>query len=260
MTLRSITKGLERVIVNNSNTILTGLGVAGVIVTSFLTAKATFKAANILLEELDSRVIDDTRTNVAWDELITPREKIDLVWKEYIPAATTASLTILSIIFANRIGNRRAAALAAAYTITERAYTEYRDKIVSTIGPKKEEVIRSEIAKERINKVSSEVIISCGGDVLCYDSFTGRTFLSDMERLRRAENEINHTIVSDFYASLSDYYNLIGLPATSYSDEVGWNSDKLLSLRFSAVLCEDNRPCINVDFSVTPVKYFNRLG
>jgi hypothetical protein len=92
VTLRSITKGLERVIVNNSNTILTGLGVAGVIVTSFLTAKATFKAANILLEELDSRVIDDTRTNVAWDELITPREKIDLVWKEYIPAATTASV------------------------------------------------------------------------------------------------------------------------------------------------------------------------
>lgn len=239
-------KSLERTIANNSNTILTGIGVAGVFATGFLSVKATFKAAQLIQDEEV--------------ELADLKTKVNLVWKEYIPATLVATTTVAAIIFANRVSNRRAAALALAYTITEKAYDEYRDKVIARFGSQKEEFVRSEIARDRVNKTSTEVIMTGGGDVLCFDSFTGRTFHSDMETLRRAVNDINATILSDFYASLTDFYNLIGLPSTSYSDEVGWNTDKMLDLRYSASLTSDNIPCIAIDFSTTPVRHFNRIG
>jgi hypothetical protein len=246
MDFRSITQKFQHLVIENSNTTLTAIGVAGVVVTSFLTAKGTFKAAAKLQEE-----------NL--DELTT-KEVVELVWTDYVPAVSAGLVTCAAIIFADRIGSRRAAALAAAYTITDRAFVDYRDKIIAKIGPKQEEVIRSEIARDRIERSKTEVVISSGGDVLCYDSFTGRTFMSDMETLRKAENRINHDLLTDMYASLSDFYDLVGLPHTSYSDEVGWNADRLLELRFSAVLCDGDRPCINIEFNVTPVKHFNHLG
>lgn len=239
-------KSLERTIANNSSTILTGVGVAGVFATGFLSVKATFKAAQLIQEEEV--------------ELADLRTKANLVWKEYIPTTIVATTTVAAIIFANRVSNRRAAALALAYTVTEKAYDEYRDKVLSKFGSQKEEFVRSEIARERVNRTSTEVIMTGGGDVLCFDSFTGRIFHSDMETLRRAENDINAMIISDFYASLSDFYSIIGLPSTSYSDEVGWNTDKMLKLRYSASLTNENVPCINVDFGVTPVRHFNRIG
>ena len=98
------------------------------------------------------------------------------------------------------------------------------------------------------------------GSVLCYEAYTGRYFLCDMETLRKAQNDINHQVLNDSYASLSDLYDLIGLPHNTNSDEVGWNSDKLLELQFSAVISEGGRPCISVDFAVAPVRHYYRLS
>jgi hypothetical protein len=62
------------------------------------------------------------------------------------------------------------------------------------------------------------------------------------------------------YASLSDFYHLIGLPSTSFSDEVGWTSDKLLELEISTVLSEDERPCLSIGFNVAPIRNYYKIG
>jgi len=66
-------------------------------------------------------------------------------------------------------------------------------------------------------------------------------------------------VLNDFYASLSDFYDLIGLPTTSFSDEVGWNSDRLLELQFSTVLSDDGRPCISIDFRTVPIRDYYKV-
>lgn len=246
----SITRGVQSLIVRNANTILSGIAAAGVVTTSVLAVKGTVKAVNAVRDEYPDEYKNGT---------LEPKQIVELVWKDYIPAVTFGVATIGAIILADRIGSRRAAALAAAYTITDNAFQQYRDKVISKFGKNQEEVVRAEVAKDRIDK-STEIVIASGGDVVCFDSFTGRTFMSNVETLRRVENQINHMIVNDLYASLSDYYNLLGIRPTSYSDEVGWNTDKLLSLQLSAILDDSDRPCICIDFSVTPVKHFNRLG
>ena len=152
--------------------------------------------------------------------------------------------------------------MAAAYSISEKAFSEYKEKVIEKIGENKEQKVRDEIAQDQVNRnpVSTrEVIITGNGDVLCYDSITGRYFQSNVESLRKAMNDTNHQIINDMYASLNDFYNRIGLPMTPYASEVGWNADRLLELQFSTVLSEDGRPCISVSYPLSPIRDYFRL-
>jgi hypothetical protein len=73
-------------------------------------------------------------------------------------------------------------------------------------------------------------------------------------------NDVNFKINNDLYASLTDFYDRIGLERTAMSDDVGWNSDKLLNLRFSTVLSEDGRPAISISYDVYPLRGFCRIS
>lgn len=47
---------------------------------------------------------------------------------------------------------KRTAALATAYKLSETALTEYKEKVVETIGEKKEQLVRDKIDKDHIDK------------------------------------------------------------------------------------------------------------
>lgn len=256
MTLANLARKASKLAIDNSPGILTGIGVAGVVTTAYLTGKASFKAAQI---------IDDLETIAIRRQEEAPelREKVELVWKLYIPATGAALLTILCVVGSNRVGSRRAAAIAAAYSVSEKAFDQYREKVVEKLGESKERTYRDEIAQDEVtNNPSSsrEIIIATGGEVLCFDSWTGRYFESDVETLKAAQNKVNYMINSEFSASLSDFFSFIGLPATAASDEVGWNSDKLMEISFSATMADNNRPCIVVNYAVTPVRGFYHVN
>lgn len=255
MNLTAFLRRIEKFSIDNSPTILTTVGVVGTIGTAVLTHRAALKA-DLILSQWDQ--------GLARDDLPPAgrKEKVNLVWKEYLPAFLVGSLTVTCIVGANRIGSKRAAALAAAYTISEKTFEEYRHKVVKHIGSSKEEKIRDEIAQDRVDNrpVSKEVIIAGNGNVLCFDAYSGRYFNSTMENLKRAQNDTNYQVLNDGYASLSDFYERIGLPATDASEEVGWTQDKSLELEFSTTLSDDGRPCLSFSFFVAPVRNYFRFG
>lgn len=252
--LGELARRAQKYVIDNSPSILTAIGVSGVITTAYLTGRASFKAAEIIRER-------EEEDGHAEDAKIRLKHRTQLVWKEYVPPVVMATMTVSAIVCANRIGQRRAAALATAYTIMERGYEEYRTKVIEKLGEKKEQALRDEVAQERIerNPIGDKTVIIGSGEVLCFDEHTGRYFQSDMETLRKAQNDLNNQIINDFYASLTDFYEMIGLPKTAESDEVGWNSDRLLELTFSGTIAKDGRPCISVGFKVVPIRGFYRL-
>lgn len=251
MILNRYAKQLEKLVVDNSPSILTAIGVTGSITTAILTGKATFKAAEVLATERGRRDLYDEPHAISF------KEKVPHVWKLYIPAASSGVLTVVSIIGANRIGTRRAAAMAAAYSLSERAFSEYKEKVVEKLGAKKEQVARDELAQERVDRnplSSKQVIITGNGDVLCYDTPTGRYFRSNVESIRKTENDINTQVIHDGYCPLSDFYNLLNLVSTPYSEEVGWTEEKMLEIEFSTTMSEDNQPCIAIHYAVIPIR------
>lgn len=255
-TFLEIAKAAEKLAIDNSPAILTALGVTGVLTTAYLTGKASFKAAYRIEDEQSQMNAHPSHYQ------LENKEKFLLIWKLYIPAIGTGVVTVVCIIGANRIGSRRAAALAAAFSISEKAFTEYEEKVIEKMGALKERGIHDEIAQDRVSRNpvgEREIIITGNGEVLCYDSFSGRYFESSMEELKKAQNDINYTILSDGYASVGDFYGKIGLSATAYSEEVGWKSDTKLELSFAGTLSEDQRPCIAIEFRAAPVRDYYRI-
>ncbi|QBZ73594.1 hypothetical protein SEA_ROSAASANTEWAA_30 [Streptomyces phage RosaAsantewaa] len=248
-------KRAGKVAADNSPAILTAIGVTGTLTTAYLVGKASFKAAEVLAQEQASR---DEEPESQPLEL---QDKIELTWKLYVPSAGIAALTVLSIVGANHIGSRRAAALASAYQISEKAFAEYKRKVIDKMGEKKEQAVRAEVAQDRVNAnpvSQSTLIVTKGGNTRCLDLWTNRYFTSDVESIRKAQNDINQKIINENYASLTDFWDLLGIPATTESSEIGWTTDELLDVNIDAAIGEDNEPVITMAFRATPVRgYYN---
>lgn len=234
---------------SNAPEILTALGVSGVITTSYLTGKAAYEASRLINESESQRgAYNDPKERF--------KERFKSTWTLYIPAGVSGCLTVGCIVGAYRGSNRRTAAAVTAYSLTERAFTEYREKVVEQIGKGKEQKLRDELSQDSVAKnPPRDVVMVGGGHVLCYEQYTGRYFLSDMETLQKALNAINYKIVHQFYVSLEEFYDLIGLENTTNSSNLGWDSDRLLELEFSTVLSSDGRPCLAFKYSyLKPLK------
>jgi Family of unknown function (DUF6353) len=254
---------------DNSTVILTGMGVSGTVATAVLTARASFKAADILAKEQEAA---DTELRITLEKdpdapVIIPAgklsktEKVMKVWPLYIPPAITCTTTIAAIVVSHRISSKKIAALAIASGISERALQEYKDKLVERLGEKQARNVRDEIAQDRVTKdpvTGKEVILTGNGEVLCYDNYTGRYFMSTIEDIKRAENKINFEMVNFMSASLTQFYDEIGLPPTTLSDNVGWNINNRVEVEYSTTMSTDGRPCISIDFIRAPIFDYDR--
>lgn len=242
----------------NSPTVLTSLGVSGTIMTAWLSGRASFKAAKLISFEEAKRYSEGGNLEAE----LTNKEKFKLVWPLYVPAATIGSSTIGCIVGANQLASKKTAALAAAAGISERALQEYKTKVVEQIGESKAVAVQDAIAQDRVNAQpvhTREVILAGTGEVLCFDLMSGRYFQSSVEEIKKAENETNFEIVNHMYASLSSFYDKIGLPSTGFSDDVGFNTDNRCEVSFTTTMSSDDRPCIAIDFHYTPVHDYARL-
>lgn len=267
--ISKITKNAGMALKKHSPEILTGIGVVGMMTTVALAVKATPKAAQLIEEERyrqNKELLKEAEENgveeVKQIDRLSAIDTIKASWKCYIPAAATGAMSIFCIVGASSVSARRNAALAAAYSISESALKEYRDKVVETIGEKKEKNIREAITKDQLEKnpvENHEVILTNKGDTLCYDVLSGRYFRSDMDKLNRSVNEINRLIINDGYVSLNDFYEEIGLEPTKLGYELGWRLDTgTIELEFDAHLATDGTPCLVVDYSSMPQYEYDR--
>ena len=261
--IQKATQKLGQIILQNSPTILTGLSVAGLFTTVIMAVKATPKALQLIKEEEDYREDACMVSQGVDPDLLTKLDVIHITWQCYIPAMIMGGVTIACIIGANSIHLRRNAALASVYSLTEATLKEYQAKVVETLGEKKAQNIKDEIAKDTIKNHplnDKEIIITGKGDTLCYDVLSGRYFKNDIENIRKTQNDLNRDLMSEMFISLNEVYYALKLSNTKMGNDVGWNiDDGMIDFNFSSQLTEDGVPCLVVDYSVGPrFDYRNR--
>lgn len=242
MDIRELINQAESIVRKNSPQILSGLAVSGTITTAFLASKATWKSVHKILSYEKEENVD-----------LSKKEQAKLVWKSYIPAGVTGLVTIGCIVGAAKINNSRTSALTAAYSLSERALSEYKNKVVETIGERKEQKVRDDIAQDKVraNPPSNTVVLEGTTGVLVCELFTGRYFRSDMETLKKAQNALNSRVLNHMYATMSEFYSLLEWPHTSESSNMGWDSDRLMELEFSTVFGPNDIPCIAFEYNYT---------
>lgn len=253
-TVAKLFKDAQTIVSKHSPEILTGIGIAGMITTTILAVKATPKALKLIDAEKEELGIEST-------DNLTPAETIKATWKCYIPAAVTGVTSVACLIGASSVNARRNAALATAYNLSTTALAEYKEKVIESIGEKKEQVVRDKVAEERLKKEpvnNSTIVMTGNGNTRCFDILTKRRFTSDIEKINKIVNELNRRMLRDDYVSLNDFYYELGLDGCEVGEDLGWNiNDGLIELDFSAQLDEDGTPCIVIDYSVAPRRGFD---
>lgn len=239
-------RNVKSATIKHSPEILTGIGIAGMITTTVMAVRATPKALILIEDEKKSAKTDH----------LQPMEIVKTTWKCYIPAAVTGTMSVVCLVGASSVNAKRNAALTAAYTLSESTLRDYQKKVIETIGEKKEQTVRDAVAKERLEKnpvEHNEVIITAKGDTLCYDTVSGRYFKSDIDKLKKIENELNRTMRDEMYISLNDFYYEIGLDPVKLGEDLGWNiNDGYIDLDFSSQLATDGTPCLVIDYGYGP--------
>jgi hypothetical protein len=237
---KAVIKAAEQVIRSNSPAILAGLGISGLVGTAYLSHRSGYTLGRQL--QFDEEHGSPTPTF---------KEVVRKHWKSYIPPVMAGLVTGGCIIGAVKIGNRRTAALTAAYSLSEKAFSEYKEKVTEKLGIKKEQNVRDEIAQDKVTKaaISRDTVLVGEGNVLCYELHTGRPFLCTIEKLRKAMNDVNFRVLNQDYATLSEFYYMVGLSPTSSSSDFGWTSDKPMELEFSTTMAEETRPCIAFEYN-----------
>lgn len=233
----------------HSPEILTGLGIAGMITGAIMAVKVTPKALDIMAE-IKEQHQEDTDKKAYSKDIVTKVAPV------YIPSVLVSGLSIACLVGASSVNFRRNTALATAYSLSETALREYQEKVVETIGEKKEEAVRAAVAKDNIDRnpvVNNEIIITGSGDTLCYDILCKRYFKSNIDKLRKIENDLNRRMRTENYISLNEFYYEVGLDDVAIGYEFGWNIDKgYIELEFSSHLTDDGTPCLVVGFANRP--------
>lgn len=263
-------KTAQQTISRHSPEILTGIGIAGMITTTVLAVKATPKAEKLikLERERQNRELANEAYDNGWEEYsqinkLKPVDIVKVTWKCYLPAAISCATSVACLIGASSVNAKRNAALAAAYNLSATALSEYKEKVVETIGEKKEHIVKDKVAEEHVKKnpvSKNEVIVTKTGNTLCFDAISGRYFKSDIDKIKKAENELNKRMLNDMYISLNEFFDELGLDHISIGDDLGWNLDSgLIDLDFSSQLADDGTPCLVVDYQIAPKYGYSSL-
>lgn len=248
-------KTAQKFVIDNSPGILTGFGVAGAITSAVLTGRAAFRVGLDASTQYHEEILENNNHD---EELLSNQHLVKTYWKEFIPGAAVLVGTVVCIVGATTVSSRRTAAITAAFKLSEELAEGYKKKVVDTIGAQKEEKIRAELVKDRVERAGGigDVII-VGSEVMFEDALTGRLFKSEMTKVEKAVNEINNQINNFYCASLSDFYQKIGLSGTPFADEMGWNSDQLLEPKYTAAIVDD-KPVISIAFRTAPIRGYDR--
>lgn len=258
-TVAKLFKDVKTIVSKHSPELLTGIGIAGMITTTVLAVKATPKALRLMDEKKKALELKE-------DEKLTPVEVVQSTWKCYIPTVVTGTVSVACLIGASSVNARRNAALATAYNLSTTALAEYKEKVIETIGEKKEQAVRDKVAEERLKKEpvnQSAIIVTGNGPTRCFDTITKRRFTSDIEKINRIRNELNARMIEgEDYISLNDFYYELGLDGVDIGDELGWNiydgRKGLIKLNLSAQLDTDGVPCIVIDYDVAPKRGYDK--
>ena len=140
--------------------ILVGVGIVGMVATTVLACKSTIKAVDIIdetketLEKIntvhESNVENYTEEDYRKDMAITYIQTGVKLLKVYWMPITTGVVSIGCIFGSTKILRARNIAIGAAYKTLQKAFDDYRNRVINEFGKEKDEKFRYGIEEETI--------------------------------------------------------------------------------------------------------------
>ena len=251
-------KGLVPFLKRQSPTILTCIGAVGVVATAVLAVRATPKAVEYI------------QLNTGYDhdgimEVPSKEEIVKATWKEYIPAVAVGTATIVAIFGANVLSKRQVAAVTGAYILLDQTYKKYKDKVIELYGKETDQKVRAEVAKDIYKEEKPAEPDPDDGKLLFFEEHYGRYFRRKMEEVIDAEYRINRDLAQSGEASLSDFFEYLGLDDEEIGDALGWSQEAIcdfynpawIDFEHELVTMDDGMECYIIHILVKPKKGYD---
>ena len=275
-------------------------GVVGLVTSGVMACKATTKLSAILddskeqIELFDKVAANPEMVNEEYtvedaekDKKIVKVQTAVKVAKLYAPAVAIGMVSIGAIFASNNIMRKRNVALGAAYATVDRAFKDYRNRVVDRFGEELDKELRYNLKTKEVKETVEDengkkktvkrnikymdspmpsefaVIYDDGCAGWTKDPEDNKFFLIQQQRYA------NERLKRRGYLSLNEVYELLGFPSTKAGQVVGWlydckdpnyKGDNFVDFGLYNVDCEPNRDFVNgyerniiLDFNVAPI-------
>ena len=275
-------------------------GVVGLVASGVMACKATTKLSAILddskeqIELFDKVAANPEMVNEEYtvedaekDKKIVKVQTAVKVAKLYAPSIAVGVVSIGAIFASNNIMRKRNVALGAAYATVDRAFKDYRNRVVDRFGEELDKELRYNLKTKEVKETIEDengkkktvkrnikymdspmpsefaVIYDDGCAGWTKDPEDNKFFLIQQQRYA------NERLKRRGYLSLNEVYELLGFPSTKAGQVVGWlydckdpnyKGDNFVDFGLYNVDCEPNRDFVNgyerniiLDFNVAPI-------
>ena len=163
----------------------------------------------------------------------------------YGPSVAVEAASITSILAGHHILHKRNMALAAAYTVLDAGFKEYRGRVVDRYGEEADrdlrngtheetiqETVRDEDGKEQTTQktvhVTDKAVPSDYARYFCYGEAQGAEQNDDYNLffLQAQERVANQMLQAKGMLTLNDIYDMLGIKRSIAGQRVGWVYDK----------------------------------
>ena len=197
---------------NNAPTILSVVGVAGLVGTTISAIKETPKVDQMMVNEEVYHNRDCTALEKAW-----------IYTKGYKYTILLGGTTAICILGSNALNKKQQAELTGAYVALGNMFQKYRNRV--------EELYGEEIEKSIMDTAKTRTIVNNKtGDVyeleepeLFYDPYTDNYFQTTMREFDRVRYELNRKYAVNGTLTINDFYAELGLPKVDNGHELGWS-------------------------------------
>lgn len=233
------------------------VGIVGAVTSTVLACKATLKVNDILEEKdenvgkihecLDSNCEDYSEEDSKKDLTIVYTQTGVKLLKLYAPAIALGTISIASIISGHKILKKRNIALAAAYTVVDKGFKDYRKNVIERFGKdidrelryniKAKEVEKTVVDKNGKEKKVKETVLEVESPLQgiseyarFFDETNSDAHTKDPEYnlmfLRRQQDYANEILKHRGHLFLNEVYDMLSIPRTKAGQVVGWIYDE----------------------------------
>jgi hypothetical protein len=193
---------LEKYIRRDKQFVLNFVAVLGVGLTMISAIKDTTKACKLINDEMSFK------------------DKVKTSWKCYIPSSIVAASTMLCIMYSDYTTMNQKITLLNALMTVQNNYSNLRTSVNEVCNKEtKEEILKNTIRE----KVPKNIYIEQTGEKIFWEEYTGKFFTSTIDNVLKAEYLFNKQLSIVGYASLNDFYDLLGISKTEAGEILGWS-------------------------------------
>jgi len=226
----------------HSPAILFAVGIAGVVGTAVLAARATLKLEEVLNEAEEDLKTARTLESVKYSDEDRQRDIVLIylrtgtkIAKLYGPAILVGITTIAALTGSHVTLNRRNVGLAAAYAALDKGFKQYRDRVVNAFGKERDQEFRYgtrdvEIVEETKNGPVIKTIQRVGKDgasiyAKYFDESSpnwNRQPSYNVMFLKCQMSHANDLLRARGHVFLNEVYDMLGMKRTREGAVVGW--------------------------------------